>query len=82
MKIVLPLLGVLSPINLTLILKICISQGPTGPDREGSAVEIQEFRDFCDTEMIMEWTHMLRNTPYSVGYDLPKEINDARKNLW
>ena len=54
MKIVLPLLGVLSPINLTLILKICISHGPTGPDREGSAVEIQEFRDFCDTEMIME----------------------------
>ena len=25
---------------------------------------------------------MLRNTPFSVGYDLPKEINDAHKKLW
>ena len=43
---------------------------------------IVNFRDFCDTEMIMDRVHLLRNTPYSVGYDLPKEINDARKNLW
>ena len=57
-----------------------------GPRRIGSRNPrrpiIVNFRDFCDTEIIMERTHMLRNTPYSVGYDLPKEINDARKNLW
>ena len=38
-------------------------------------------RDFCDTEMIMERAHMSKNTRYSVGYDLPKEINDARKKF-
>ena len=43
---------------------------------------IVNFRDFCDTVMIMEKAHMLRNTSFSVAYDLPKEINDARKNLW
>ena len=43
---------------------------------------IVNFRDFCDTVMIMEKAHMLRNTSYSVAYDLPKDINDARKNLW
>ena len=43
---------------------------------------IVNFRDFCDTEMIMDRVHMLRNTQYSVAYDLPKEINDARKTLW
>ena len=30
---------------------------------------IVNFRDFCDTEMIMDRVHLLRNTPYSVGYD-------------
>ena len=57
-----------------------------GPRRIGSSNPrrpiIVNFRDFCDTQMIMDRVHMLRNTPYSVGYDLPKEINDARKNLW
>ena len=40
------------------------------------------FRDFCDTELIMSRAHMLKNTPFSVGYDLPKEIHEARKKLW
>lgn len=43
---------------------------------------IVNFRDFCDTDLIMNRAHMLRNTPFSVGYDLPKEINEARKKLW
>ena len=43
---------------------------------------IVNFRDFCDTQSIMERAYVLRNTSFSVGYDLPKEINDARKKLW
>ena len=43
---------------------------------------IVNFRDFCDTEMIMERAYMLKNTRFSIGYDLPKEINVARKKLW
>ena len=43
---------------------------------------IVNFRDFCDTQLIMERAHVLRNTSFSVGHDLPKEINDARKKLW
>ena len=40
------------------------------------------FRDFRDTEVIMSRVYMLRNTRYSVDFDLPKEIGDARKRLW
>lgn len=43
---------------------------------------IVNFRDFCDTEMVMGRAHMLKSTPFSICYDLPKEINDARKKLW
>lgn len=43
---------------------------------------IVNFRDFCDTELIMSRAHLLKSTPFSVGYDLPKEINEARKKLW
>lgn len=43
---------------------------------------IVNFRDSCDTDMIMSRANMLRNTPFSVSYDLPKEINEARKKLW
>ena len=43
---------------------------------------IVNFRDFCDTELIMSRANLLRHTPFSVGYDLPKEINEARKKLW
>ena len=38
---------------------------------------IVNFRDFCDTEMIMGRVHMLKSTPFSICYDLPKEINYA-----
>lgn len=40
---------------------------------------IVNFRDFCDTDMIMSRAYMFKNTPFSVCYDLPKEINEARK---
>ena len=43
---------------------------------------IANFRDFCDTDIIMSRAHLLRNTPFSIGYDLPKEIKEARKKLW
>ena len=57
-----------------------------GPNRIGQCNPkrpiIVNFRDFCDTELIMSRAHMLKNTPFSVGYDLPKEIHEARKKLW
>ena len=43
---------------------------------------IVNFRDFCDTDMIMSKANMLKGTPFSICYDLPKEINEARKKLW
>ena len=42
---------------------------------------IVSFRDFCDTQSIMERAYVLRNTCFSVAYDLSKEINDARKKV-
>ena len=43
---------------------------------------IVNFRDFIDTDTIMNKAFMLKNTPFSIAYDLPKEINEARKRLW
>ena len=43
---------------------------------------IVNFRDYCDTNIIMNHANRLRNTPFSIGYDLPKEIKEARKRLW
>ena len=43
---------------------------------------IVNFRDFIDTDTIMNKAFMLKNTPFSISYDLPKEINEARKRLW
>ena len=57
-----------------------------GPRKIGQRVYsrpiIVNFRDFCDTDLIMSKAYMLERTPFSVGYDLPKEINEARKKLW
>ena len=57
-----------------------------GPRKIGKRVYsrpiIVNFRDFCDTESIMSRAYMLKRTSFSVGYDLPKEINEARKRLW
>ena len=30
----------------------------------------------------MSRAYIVRNTPFSIGYDLPKEIKEARKKLW
>ena len=43
---------------------------------------IVNFRDFIDTDTIMNKAFMLKNTPFSIAYDLPKEIHEARKRLW
>lgn len=43
---------------------------------------VVNFRDYCDTETIMSRAYMLKDTPFSVDYDLPKEISVARKALW
>jgi hypothetical protein len=43
---------------------------------------IVNFRDYCDTEMIMNRAHMLKSTPFSVDIDLPREIQNARSKLW
>ena len=43
---------------------------------------IVNFRDYCDTESIMSKAFLLKGTPFSVDFDLPKEINEARKALW
>lgn len=43
---------------------------------------VVNFRDYCDTEAIMSRAYMLKDTPFSVDYDLPKEISVARKALW
>ena len=42
---------------------------------------IVHFRDFCDVEDRMSRSYLLKNSQLSAGYDLPKEINEARKRL-
>ena len=43
---------------------------------------IVNFRDFCDVEMIMSHVKMLRNTEFSIDYDFPREIQEARSRIW
>ena len=43
---------------------------------------IVAFRDFGDTELVLERAPNLRGTQYSVTRDYPKEISDARNALW
>lgn len=43
---------------------------------------IVNFRDYCDVEEIMGRVYMLKNTPFAVDLDLPKEIQTARRELW
>jgi len=43
---------------------------------------IANFRDFCDIEMIMSNARMLRGKPFSIDYDYPREIHEARSRLW
>lgn len=57
-----------------------------GPPKPNVLVQkrplIVNFRDYCDTQAIMSSAFLLRGKPFSVDYDLPKEINEARKPLW
>lgn len=43
---------------------------------------IVNFRDYPDTEHIMQKTSLLKNTTFSVDYDFPREIQEARSRLW
>jgi len=43
---------------------------------------IVNFRDFGDIEMIMSRVAMLKGSKFSVDYDYPKEIQEARSKLW
>ena len=43
---------------------------------------IVNFRDYGDVKEIMGVVYKLRNTPFSIDYDMPKEIQNARKRLW
>ena len=43
---------------------------------------IVAFRDYTDTVMILDNTRRLKDSPYSVDRDQPREIYEARKRLW
>lgn len=43
---------------------------------------IVAFRDFGDTEFILQQARKLKHTRYSIDRDYPKEIASARKRLW
>ena len=43
---------------------------------------IAGFRDYKDTEYILEQASMLQNTRFGIDRDYPKEISEARKRLW
>ena len=43
---------------------------------------IANFRDFQNIELIMSKVRQLRNTPFSVDFDFPQEIQAARGRLW
>ena len=40
------------------------------------------FRDYKDVEMIIGAANKLKNTPYGINKDYPKEITSARSQLW
>ena len=40
---------------------------------------IVNFRDFCDTNIIINRAHLLRNTLFSIGYDLQKKSRMPKK---
>ena len=43
---------------------------------------IANFRDYGTVELIMGNVRRLRNTSFSVDYDFPREIQEARSRLW
>ena len=73
---------------------ICIQRahrlGSINPQRRsrGSGVSTQprpiivNFRDYEDVELILDNAKKLKNTPYGINRDYPKEIVSARSKLW
>jgi hypothetical protein len=43
---------------------------------------VVNFRDYCDTEYILSKAKLLKDTPFSISVDLPREIQQARSRLW
>lgn len=43
---------------------------------------IVNFRDYADIEMIMKNVTMLKGSRFSIDYDYPREIQEARSKLW
>ena len=43
---------------------------------------IVAFRDYNDTELILEKAFHLKGSNYAVSRDYPQEISSARKSLW
>ena len=43
---------------------------------------IVAFRDYCDTELILQEASNLRGTELGVSRDYPNEISKARQSLW
>lgn len=57
--------------------------GERNPNRRhNSRPIIANFRDFCDIELIMRNARMLRGSHFSINYDYPREIQEARSKLW
>ena len=40
------------------------------------------FRDYEDVELILDNAKKLKNTPYGINRDYPKEIVSERSKLW
>ena len=51
-------------------------------DRSTPRPVIVAFRDYYDTELILQEANKLRNTGFSIHRDYPHEIAQARKSLW
>ena len=57
--------------------------GQRNPQRQhNSRPMIANVRDFCDIETIMSRERMLKGSPFSVDYNYPREIQEARSKLW
>ena len=55
-------------------------RGRTGPQTPRPIIVC--FRDYKDVEMIIGAANKLKNTPYGINKDFPKEITSARSQLW
>lgn len=57
--------------------------GPRNIHRQhNSRPIIANFRDYGDVELIMGKVRLLKGTPFSIDYDYPREIQEARSRIW